>query len=511
MRRLGSSKPSDLPSGSAKPCGSDIGCRILRAIENLLLKVRVAGATQDCKAGAWLTAVMIVLGLLTAPTSAKGGTLFPAADHLVLHRLLKEGRFEDLENRLSGIQRQFEVGQIPDYAVQHAFYAFATTDPRIVERLDEWARISPHSFVPFTARGVQRAFLASVAASSYPFESISDESRKAMDRRLDEAGADAVRAIEQNPLVTPAYRLLLIIAQYRKNRGLTRAIVEEALKAAPHSVYIRLAYLSSLLPWWGGYPEEMTDFLQESKPYLETDSGSHELEGYPHFARGLTLSNRGRFQDSLEHYVRALAFGEMASYRAAKARSLYQLNQGQAALEEIDRALAITPYARSDMATRARILTFLGRFDEAFAVWETILTLDPLNPEYLLSRARFYRQAGSYEKAKVDLDAAMLYGAQDHEVRFERGRLNLLDLDNRLQARADFKIAMALAPRNSEYQYYYAEALTQGPNSQSPECEAVDAFEKYLELCRKSHYCAQSHVVVAEYMTTDRPEIYGHC
>lgn len=332
-----------------------------------------------------------------------------------------------------------------------------------------------------------------------------------MDYYFKLAAADAANAIELNPKATVGYAILLSIAMV-KGRGLeNKRLVDTALAASPRSELVRSAYLSSLVPWWGGSIAEIQAFINRSKSTLVSPEHGHVLDGYAHYIEGRLAARAGKRREADAHFDRALAFGETAYYLLRKAHNLWALKEGDWGRSDFMRSLELAPQDPRTLNTVAHFLASMNEHEEAFRLWKLALRLDPLNPDILRKRAHLRARIGEFDLALTDYDNALIYGALDPTSRFQRGRLKLEVLDQREAARTDLEVAIQVSPDVAVYWYYYADSLTEGDGSEAPECPAVKAFEHYLKLCRGKSSCDGDRLATAEFFTTIRPELYGSC
>ncbi|GAA1985402.1 tetratricopeptide repeat protein [Catenulispora subtropica] len=94
---------------------------------------------------------------------------------------------------------------------------------------------------------------------------------------------------------------------------------------------------------------------------------------------------------------------------------------------------------------RARLLVAMGRSDEAFEDYTTLIGLDPYYTDYLSERARIFRMRGDFAAALADYDRAVELAPPYPELFYNRGtaRQEAGDLDGAL---ADFDFVLAMEP-----------------------------------------------------------------
>jgi tetratricopeptide (TPR) repeat protein len=84
-----------------------------------------------------------------------------------------------------------------------------------------------------------------------------------------------------------------------------------------------------------------------------------------------------------------------------------QRGREQAALADLDRAIALEPENTRAWHFRGTVLTSLQRFPEAFAAFDQVVTIDPTDGYALRMRARMRRALGHGREAVDDIERAM--------------------------------------------------------------------------------------------------------
>jgi len=68
--------------------------------------------------------------------------------------LLRAGRFQELDDHYSAVQRQFDAGKISGDELRNEFRSFYPTDRDLEATLDGWVRAFPKSYVARLARAI---------------------------------------------------------------------------------------------------------------------------------------------------------------------------------------------------------------------------------------------------------------------------------------------------------------------------------------------------------------------
>jgi len=105
---------------------------------------------------------------------------------------------------------------------------------------------------------------------------------------------------------------------------------------------------------------------------------------------------------------------------------------------------------------RARLLSALGRKDEAYEDFSVLIELDPYYTDYLCERAKIHRRRGEFDEALADYDRAVELGPPFPELFHNRGAL-LAELDDVDAALADFDLVLDMEPDDVETRLSRAE------------------------------------------------------
>jgi tetratricopeptide (TPR) repeat protein len=154
----------------------------------------------------------------------------------------------------------------------------------------------------------------------------------------------------------------------------------------------------------------------------------------------------------------------------ANGMALIQMHRGNLAgalelvesgMARLDAALAADRWVlhRSQLLyNRARLLVALGRTDEAFEDYSTLIQLDPYYTDYLSERARIFRMRGEFDAALADYDRAVEMAPPFPELFYNRGtaREETGDLDG---AMSDFDYVLEMEPDDVDTRLTRADLL----------------------------------------------------
>jgi adenylate cyclase len=157
--------------------------------------------------------------------------------------------------------------------------------------------------------------------------------------------------------------------------------------------------------------------------------------------------------------------------------SLWKNRQHDLAIAEGGRALALDPNNAEGYATLANILTFAGRPEEAIALLEKGMRLNPRAPNYffyLFELGHAYHWLGQYEKAIAIQKRVLLLNPNEFVAHLELAKI-YDELGREEEARAEVAEALKLNP------HYSLEALRERHPYKDPV-----ALERYLAAMRKA-------------------------
>lgn len=506
--------------------------RILRALSydsrDLTKEPCVATIARAClRKLAVFVLLGIYLGLWSHSTVADPGAAAP--DRLELLRLLRQSNFDELDVQLKQYRDDYQAGNISDHIVEQAYQSFASADPDLEPKLNEWIATRPDSHSARMARALFYQKLGLISRGYALSRKTPDERFAAMRDYLDLAGSDFSAALELNPRLSIAYGSLILIAMMRGDDAASDSLVRKGLEADSRSFVIRRRYLFSLVPWWRGVsspsdgsnpymsllrewlgaedrievPKSIQRFVAEIEQDAVDNPVLEPLKGFGDYVIADLLSRQDRREEAAEYFEKALRFGDYWWYLYRQGYNYFRLNRFDDAVASYTRALEAWPQVPDTLDWRARSLRKLNQLDRAFADWDLALSVDPRNPIILVQVAYALRQVKRYDDALSTLDRALLYGAHDDDVRDARGRILLYELNRPADAILDLERATQLDPGSNKYWYNYGLALYR-----TKDCKAVEALSTYRKVCEAGARCTKTNMAwaaeVIEYLRNPR-------
>jgi hypothetical protein len=182
--------------------------------------------------------------------------------------LLRQSRYGELDRKMNGLQRSYEVGNITDERLLHEFRAFYDTDPALAARYAEWVAKMPRSYSALVARGIYLRYLGKEARGSAYIEDTPSHQIEIMSTYLARAMRDynASLTLTNKPLLT--YHSIIAVTMLDAVPGgddLARRMLNESIRVDPRNFVVRYKYFASLQTRWGGSLQQMLDFEKQAR------------------------------------------------------------------------------------------------------------------------------------------------------------------------------------------------------------------------------------------------------
>jgi tetratricopeptide (TPR) repeat protein len=405
---------------------------------------------------------------------------------LKIRKLLTDGRIDELEALLTGLQKRFEADEIDDREVSRAFDAFATSDPALAGPLDEWNRTRPNSFAAPLARARYFRALAWKARGVRIAAATPKERFAAMRTYLRRARADAIRAYDLRPRLTAAAPTMIQVVYHLREGGVLHERITHLQQQFPCSMLMHWAVLPYLQPRWGGSLKQIDEY---TATVARRCPKHKEVLSYREIARAYIDIDRNDRRAAIRRFTAALRQNPWPGYYYSRAMQHSALKERNEALSDFGRAFALNPEHIGALSEIANILFMRGRKKEAMRLWERALALDPYEPDTLIDRAAhlIYHEgnpAAWYEMAIADLEKAKRYFGGDLQ------KLQRMQSTAR-QRRVSLKDGIAVLrreyyanPRNEAAFVYYETHLTARFR-----CSRADEFRALIKHCAKHGHC----------------------
>lgn len=185
-----------------------------------------------------------------------------ASDTQQLH-WLKEADYSALERYYSPIQEQFEQGGLSDAQLYAEFRKLYQDDPDNAEYFDRWVNASPRSYSARLAQGAYYYRMAWAVRGDGFIQQTAALRLYLMQVYLYKATQilKASVALSPKPYLSTLY--LLNVAMLNGTREESRQWLAAGTSLDPNASLVRIRYMITLQPRWGGSLEEMRAYVAE--------------------------------------------------------------------------------------------------------------------------------------------------------------------------------------------------------------------------------------------------------
>lgn len=275
------------------------GADLKKRIESIMTPRRLrtlsaAGAVLISSAALATALIPITLGAMLATLSrAEAQQTALAGDVRLTRTLLRQGRADELDQRMNGFQHAYRSGLLDDAGLLQEFDAFDLADPAMEPNLDAWIAAYPNSYTAHVARGMHY-FKSGVQTRGSQFAvHTTREQMRGMELYLQKARQDLQDSLALDPKPMVSYGLLIRIQMQLGDREAIRTLLDAALKLDLHALIPRRAYMRSLQTRWGGSLDQMIDFVQASSAAGLSPGQLAELQKFVDAEREWLKSSRG--------------------------------------------------------------------------------------------------------------------------------------------------------------------------------------------------------------------------
>jgi tetratricopeptide (TPR) repeat protein len=230
-----------------------------------------------------------------------------------------------LDQHFSALQQQYADGVISDSTLRDSFRVFYLTDSTLAARYDGWVAQFPKSYVAHLARAIYYKKIGQQSRGDKYIRDTTDAQLVGMTEAFRKALEDLHACADMDPKPTLAYGHALDISSY-SGRGEERELQDLAVQVDPENIIVRLKYMNSLEPRWGGSYEQMEAFLEESRRANLARSSLHLLEAVIVEDHASMDYERQRWAAAARQYLHAIELGaddidclECAAYAQIKA------------------------------------------------------------------------------------------------------------------------------------------------------------------------------------------------
>ena len=373
-------------------------------------RAKLSGGILPDAQMAEMTAAELLEGADAAlvPESPKLVAVDPVQRQIV--DLLGKRDYAALERLLGGHQWTFEADSDSSRQLENAFGAFRKVPRSGEAALNEWVGKYPASYAALVARGSYYHAQGLDARGTAFIKDTPDENVEAMRVYLSKARRDLERSLKLTQKPYLSRLLLMSITRTSGSRRGAKAQYVEAAKLAPQSVELRLAYMSSLEPRWGGSLAEMEAFAAESRAQLkDPESAARVAARIPAYR----AHERGREKDlaqALQFYDESIALYADARALCERSYVLSQLKRDAEAFADVKLALSKARDIRYCLERAVSAAARSSATEDVIGVLNLVIEVDPRSHHAYNQRGWRHQQQGRHDLAFQDYLASAKLG-----------------------------------------------------------------------------------------------------
>jgi len=260
---------------------------------------------QGCAPGGWSPPTKAQASTSASQHSAQALPVFSPAEVLAL---LESDQYTVLDQHFSALQQQYINGAISDSALRDSFRVFYPTDRALAARYDGWVAKFPKSYVAHLARAIYYKKIGQQSRGSKYIRETTDSQLDGMTEAFRKALEDLHACADLDLKPTLAYGHALDISSYSGGDD-ERELQDLAAQVDPGNIIVRLKYMNSLEPRWGGSYEQMEAFLEESRRANLAPSKLNLLEAVIVGDRASVDYEGQRWAAAAKEYLQAIELG----------------------------------------------------------------------------------------------------------------------------------------------------------------------------------------------------------
>jgi tetratricopeptide (TPR) repeat protein len=325
-------------------------------------------------------------------TTDRYGYPHRTADRIGLLALLREQKYDQLNEYMESFQRDFEADFRNEYWPYEAALSFTSPDPALEPLLNEWITKYTSSSVAYSARGAYFHSVAWEYRGGKVAKEVAQKKFVLVHRYMALAEKDYRKALELNPKNLTAYSRMMGVALLENwSDGKSRETLKAALTACPACFIPRIDYLVNLLPRWGGTLERYQQAVDEFVGARELNPKLASIKSMPSVELCRRLTSKKDYNKALTACDMAVASGEF--WRAYYRRAIVyrKLRKLEKAATDAEKGLLLRPQDLDLQWGYFYTLTNQDRVEEAAAVLLNAARQGPADSNWIKNIPRFSR------------------------------------------------------------------------------------------------------------------------
>jgi Zn-dependent protease with chaperone function/TPR repeat protein len=371
-------------------------------------RAKLSGGVLPDSQTADMTAAELENGAALVPESPKLVAVDPVQRQII--DLLEKRDYAALEGLLGGHQWAFEADSGTSRQLENAFGAFRKVPRSGEAALDEWVGKHPASYAALVARGSYYHAQGLDARGTAFLKDTPDENVEGMRVYMSRARRDLERSLKLTQKPYLSRLLLMSVTRVAGGRRGAKAQYVEAVKLAPQSVELRLAYMSGLEPRWGGSLAEMEAFAAESRAQLKDPDAAARVAARIPAYRAHERQREKDFAQALQLYDESIALYADARTLCERSYVLSQLKRDAEAFADVKVALSKVRDIRYCLERAVSAAARSNAGDDAIDVLNLVIEVDPRSHHAYNQRGWKHQQQGRQELAFQDYLASAKLG-----------------------------------------------------------------------------------------------------
>ncbi len=397
---------------------------------------------------------------------------------------LRESRYADLDAELTRMEQDVEARRLPERDLDAAFEAFANSDPALQRALDDWIAASPESFAARFARARYLRHLAKLGSDSARDADVPAEWTSMIEDLRTRAAKDIGAALALEPDLTWAYSDLAHIAHNRGDDVSVERLYQQGLAQVPDSGVIDGIPLENMDRSAPARLHRLFTMIDDLRAKHGDDPNYLYLKGFEDEVLAERVCAEGNHQKGIELATRAVRSTNLPFYFYARAGIYRCADRPREAIADYDTVLERTPDFAPAFYWRGKAKSMLLQGDAALQDYDRAVALDPLNPVFLTSRAWTLVGQNRLDEAQVDFEKALVYGKYDVYVLDGLAYLVGNKRHDYAKAAEIYRQASMAQPWRSRWYYEYGFSLMM-----ANDCSAIEVLNNYMAACEAGADC----------------------
>ncbi len=374
-----------------------------------------------------------------------------------VRNLLKNKKFHELNSYLADLHKKIGENIVNEHDLYTAFHVFRIDDKSYEPLFNKWVEATSDNYLAYLARARYYYGLGWMVRGGAWASETKKEKMKEMADYFNKAMVDIAVVFKKNDQSLVAYTTVINIANIFGKDAEAAAATKKALEIQLTSFVVRNTYLNSIRPRWGGSYKQMAMFIEHSLRYVDDNPELQCLVGKIYADQASMSSLQGAPNAAEKGYTKALSFGECDSALYGRGKVRYKLEKYKEALEDLDKAIEISPEVAGFYRLRAQTYMKLKDSRKAMQDMEYASKLDPYDKEirktheWLLVNEGYSLRHTKNKSYEIDkYNAALRINPNNADTYARRARAYLAQGKNELAVK-DLDKAIKLEPNEIEH------------------------------------------------------------